>query len=53
MQFIDAKFIHNNMIALSFRKPLSHKSEKVAVLEEEACNDQFDLDFTDAFSSSA
>ena len=40
------------MIASSFRKPLSHKAEKVAELAEEECNECFDLDFTDMFSSS-
>ena len=32
MQFADAKFRHNNVIAFKFRKPLSHKAEKVAEL---------------------
>ena len=42
MQFADAKFRHNNAIALSFRKPLSHKANKVAELKEEACSEFFD-----------
>ena len=53
MQFEDTKFRHNDVIALSFRKPLSHEANKVSELAEEACNEFFDLDFTDAFSSSA
>ena len=51
IQFTDAKFRHNNLIELSFRRPLSHKAYKVAELVEEACNDDFDSYFTDAFSS--
>ena len=52
MQFADAKLRHNNVIALSFRKPLYHVAEKVAELAEESCNECFDLDFADVFSSS-
>ena len=35
IQFTDNKFRHNNAIALSFRKPVSHESDKVAQLAEE------------------
>ena len=35
MKFADAKFRHNDAIALSFRKPLTHKSDKVAGLVHE------------------
>ena len=52
MQFIGTKFRHNNVIALSFRKPLSYKSEKVTELAEETYNECFNLDFTDTFLSS-
>ena len=38
IQFADSKFRHNNLIASLFRKPLSHKAEKIAELAEEACN---------------
>ena len=49
MQFVDAKFRHNNVIALSFRKPLYHETEKAAELVEEACNEHFDLEFNFSF----
>ena len=49
MQFADAKFRHNDVIVLSFRKPLSHKAEKVAELVEEACTEHFDLEFNVIF----
>ena len=52
MQFIDTKFRHNNVIASSFRKPLSHKADKVAELAAEACTECFDLNFIFFFSSS-
>ena len=38
MQFADTKFHHINVIASSFRNPLSHEAEKVAELAEEGCN---------------
>ena len=53
MQFVDYKFCHNNVIALSFRKPVSHKSDKVAELAEEACHEYFELCFQRVFSYSA
>ena len=37
MQFIDAKCRHNNTVALSFRKPLTRKADKVAELVQESC----------------
>ena len=45
MQFADNKFRHNNVIALSFRKPVSHKSDNVAQLVEKVCQEHFELDF--------
>ena len=39
MQFADTKFRHNNVIASSFRKPLSYEAGKVAELEEETFNE--------------
>ena len=39
MQFADVKFRHNNVIISSFRKPSSHKAEKVDELAEEACTE--------------
>ena len=36
MQFIDYKFRHDDVIALSFRKLLCHKAQKLAELVEEA-----------------
>ena len=52
MQFTDNKFRHINVIALSFRKPVPHNSDKVAQLAEEVCQEHFELDFQDTFSSS-
>ena len=52
IQFTDAKFRNNNVISLSFKKPLSHKAKKVAELAEESFNEYFDIDFTDVFLSS-
>ena len=52
MQLTDKHFKHNNAIALSFRKPISHESDKVAELAEEICDETFDLKFQDALSSS-
>ena len=37
MQFTDKQFRHNNLIALYFRKPVSHEPDKVAQLAEEVC----------------
>ena len=39
MKFTDTQFRHNDAIILSFRKPLTRKTDKVAQLEEEVCND--------------
>ena len=41
MHFEDAKFCHNNAAALSFRKSLTHKADKVAELAQEACSEHF------------
>ena len=49
IHFADTKFRHNDAITLSFRKPFSHESYKVAALVEEACNECFELDFTHIF----
>ena len=43
MQFVDAKFRHNDAITLLFRKPFSHEAKKVAESAEEACNKCFEL----------
>ena len=51
-KFTDNKFRHNNTITLSFRKLVSHESEKVAELAEEFCHENFELDFQHYFSSS-
>ena len=53
IQFSDNKFRHDNAIALSFRKMVSHESDKVAELVEEVCHECFELDFQRVFSSSA
>ena len=52
MKFSDNKFQHNNAIVLSFRKPVSHKFDKVAALAEEVFHECFELDFQHMFSSS-
>ena len=52
MQFIDNKFHHNDVIALSFRKHVSHKLDKVSQLVEEVYQEHFELDFQEIFSSS-
>ena len=52
LYFADTKFLHNNMIASSFRNKISHKADKVAELAEKVYTEYFDLDFTDVFSSS-
>ena len=49
MQFTDNQFLYNNEIALSIRKSVSHKSDKVAQLVEEVCQEYFELNFQDAF----
>ena len=51
MQFADKQFKHNNEIASSFRKPVSCKSDRIAELAEEICDEMFDLKFQDMFSS--
>ena len=51
MQFSDKYFKHNNAIALVFRKPITHKADKVAELAEKACCEMFDLIFQETFSS--
>ena len=45
MKFTDNRFRRDNAIALSFRKPLTHKADKVAQLAEEVCNEIFELNF--------
>ena len=52
-QAFGMQFTDNNAIALSFRKVVSHKSDKVAELAEEVFHEHFELDFQHAFSSSA
>ena len=52
IQFTDKKIRHNNAIASSFRKPVSHESDEIAQLAEEVCQEHFELDFQDKFSSS-
>ena len=37
---------------ITFRKPSPHEADKLAELAEEACNEHFELDFTNGFSSS-
>ena len=43
MQCADAKFSHNDVLELSFAKPLTRKDDKVAELVEEECTEWFDL----------
>ena len=52
MQFVDTKFLCNNEISLSFRKPLTHKADKVAELVEEVFLEFFNKEFNNVFSSS-
>ena len=52
MKFTDNQFRYNNLIASSFRQHLSHESHKVAQLTEEFCQEYFELNFQDMFSSS-
>ena len=52
MQFSDKDCKHDGAIALVFRKPISHKANKVAELAQKACNETFGLEFYDMFSSS-
>ena len=52
MQFTNKQFKYNNVLALSFVKPISHEVDKVAELDEEICDETFDLKFQDTFSSS-
>ena len=52
MQFADKNFKRNDSIALSFRKPVFHKVDRIAELAEEICDETFDLKFQDALSSS-
>ena len=52
MQFADDQFRHKHSIALSFRKSLSYKADKVAQLAEEVCQEHFELNFQETFSSS-
>ena len=53
MKFEDRIFIHNNCLALSFRKALSSESDKVAELPEEACAEVLDKEFIHIFALSA
>ena len=52
MQFTDEQFKHDNAIASSFRKNISHKVDKVSELAEEICDGMFGLKFQDMFTSS-
>ena len=50
--FADRRFRHNNAIALSFRKSLSSKADKVSELAQDACTEVLDKNFVDIFASS-
>ena len=52
MKFADENVCYDNAIDSSFRKPVSHESDKVAHLAEEFCQECFKLDFQYSFSSS-
>ena len=52
MQFSEKDFKHENAIALSFRKPITHKADEVAELAQKSCCETFDLTFQETFSSS-
>ena len=52
MLFTDKTFRYNDAIALSFRKHVSHESDKIAQLVEEVCQEYFELNFQDVFLSS-
>ena len=51
MQFADKDLKHNNVIALAFRKPVSHKADNVATLAKEIILECFGCEFIDLFSS--
>ena len=53
MNFLDRIFRHNNVLALSFRKSLSSKSDKVDALAEEAYAEVLDKEFIGIFTLSA
>ena len=52
IQFEYRRFRHNNDLALSFRKVLSSKSDKVTELAEGACTEVLDKEFVDVFALS-
>ena len=52
MQFVDTKFIYNNAMSSSFRKPLTYKANKASELAQEACSECFDKELNEIFSSS-
>ena len=52
MQLTRAKCRHKNSVSLSFMKPLTHKTDKVTDLAQEACSEFFDKEFNDFYSSS-
>ena len=45
MQFADKDFNHANVIALEFRKPVTHKADEVVELAEKACYETLGLEF--------
>ena len=52
IQFADKHCEHDNVIALEFRKPVTHKADNVATLDKEVIQDFFGCEFLDKFSYS-
>ena len=52
IQFTDRRFRHNNLLALSFSKKLSSKSNKVDELAKESCTEVLDKECVDIFTLS-
>ena len=53
MQFSDKDGKHDNIVALAFRKPVSHKANDVATSSKEIVLEFFGCEFLDLFSSAA
>ena len=53
MKFADEHFKHDDVMHLSFRKHISHKTDKVDKLAEEMWDEVFGLKFQDTLASSA
>ena len=51
MQFADEDGEHDNVIALAFRKPVSHKANNVTTLAKEIVLEFLSCEFVDLFSS--